>query len=421
MEERRQSRGDAMAVDGGPGFAYMMFVLMENLLDKLKLLNYDTEFTQEFKIKHINKHYFAIQTNPGEQFFIFSSLAAWLIRKCGMRFDTPQESDDPNGTIASILEQVRQMGVTVDFPPSKLKQGWGEQVIFVLSRLADQALMKNAFNWKRPIILPEDDDGNGEEMGADDAEVTLEKIEEEMIAEAYEEAESDDEGEILDLEALRNLSMAKEDKGEKNKPDEVMESNIDAMEWKLEVERVMHQLKVTVRNDSRDWRSHLDQIHQHRKNIDETLSSTKLQLDKLHSDISRSLEKIGSREKYLNNQLEQLVLEYRTAQDQLAQVKEQYKSVSGGVTERSRILSQITEELDQVKQEMEERGSNMTDGKPLVNIRKALSKLKVELSQIDVRIGVASHTLLQAKLKERGNFQRAINNPPMLNTFGTVF
>lgn len=53
------------------------------------------------------------------------------------------------------------------------------------------------------------------------------------------------------------------------------------------------------------------------------------------------MEKIGSREKYLNNQLEQLILEYRTAQDQLAQVKEQYKSVSGGVTERSRILSQV--------------------------------------------------------------------------------
>ncbi|KFM73218.1 Intraflagellar transport protein 57-like protein, partial [Stegodyphus mimosarum] len=258
-------------------------------------------------------------------------------------------------------------------------------------------------------------------MDTDDSEVTLEKIEEEMIAEAYGEEDSDEEGEILDLEALRNLSIAKQDKGEKNKPDEVMESNMDSMEWKLEVERVMPLLKITVRNDSRDWRSHLDQIHQHRKNIEETLTTTRQQLDKLHLEISRSLEKIGSREKYLNSQLEQLILEYRTAQDQLAQVREQYKSVSGGVTERSRTLSQITEELDQVKQEMEERGSNMTDGKPLVNIRKALSKLKVELSQMDVRIGVASHTLLQAKLKEKGNLQRAINNPPTLNSFATIF
>uniref|UniRef100_T1D1P4 Putative intraflagellar transport protein n=1 Tax=Cupiennius salei TaxID=6928 RepID=T1D1P4_CUPSA len=419
MDDRRQSRGEA--VDGGPGYAYMMFVLMESLLDKLKLLSYETEFAQELKMKYINRHYFALQTNPGEQFFLFSSLAAWLIRKCGIKFESPQEFDDPNGTIASILEQVRQMGVAVDFPPSKLKQGWGEQVIFVLSRLADQALLKNGFRWKRPIILPEDDDSNDTTMDGDDSEVTMEKIEEEMITEAFEEEDSDDEGEIMDLEALRNLSISKQENSEKNKPEEVMESNIDAMEWKLEVERVMHQLKVTVRNDSRDWRSHLEQIHQHRKNIEETLSTTKQQLDKLHSDISRSMEKISSREKYLNNQLEQLILEYRTAQDQLAQVKEQYKSVSGGVTERSRTLSQITEELEQVKQEMDERGSNMTDGKPLVNIRKALSKLKVELSQMDVRIGVASHTLLQAKLKEKGNLQRAVNNnPPALNTF-TIF
>ncbi|GBM66524.1 hypothetical protein AVEN_47882-1 [Araneus ventricosus] len=73
-------------------------------------------------------------------------------------------------------------GVAVDFPPSKLKQGWGEQVIFVLSRLADQALKRQSFNWKRPIILPEDDDGNDSVLDADDSEVTLEKIEEEMIA-----------------------------------------------------------------------------------------------------------------------------------------------------------------------------------------------------------------------------------------------
>jgi hypothetical protein len=43
-------------------------------------------------------------------------------------------------------------------------------------------------------------------------------------------------------------------------------------------------------------------------------------------------------------------------------VSEQYREVSGGVTERSRKLAQITEELESVKQEMDERGSSMTDG-----------------------------------------------------------
>ena len=50
-------------------------------------------------------------------------------------------------------------------------------------------------------------------------------------------------------------------------------------------------------------------------------------------------------------------------------LREQYKSVSGGVTERSRLLSQITDDLESVKSEMEDRGTSMTDGSPLVNIR----------------------------------------------------
>ena len=53
-----------------------------------------------------------------------------------------------------------------------------------------------------------------------------------------------------------------------------------------------------------------------------------------------------------------------------------YFQVSGGVTERSNTLAQIADELESVKSEMEERGSSMTDGTPLVNIRKTLSRCK---------------------------------------------
>ena len=37
------------------------------------------------------RHYFAIQTNPGEQFYMFTSLAAWLLRTAGKNFEQPQE------------------------------------------------------------------------------------------------------------------------------------------------------------------------------------------------------------------------------------------------------------------------------------------------------------------------------------------
>lgn len=138
----------AGADEVGPGHAYLPFVVMEDLLDKLKLINYDSEFTTQFKIKPISRHCFAVPTNPGEQFYIFSSLAAWLIQQSGMAFETPQESDDPNTTISNILDVVRSMGTSIAFPPSRLKQGWGEHVIFVLDHLADKTLKKKHFTWK---------------------------------------------------------------------------------------------------------------------------------------------------------------------------------------------------------------------------------------------------------------------------------
>lgn len=73
-------------------------------------------------MRPLSRHYFVLQTNPGEQFYMFTSLAAWLIQKCGTPFDQPQEFDDPNSTISNILDVVRKNGVTIDFPPSKLKQ-----------------------------------------------------------------------------------------------------------------------------------------------------------------------------------------------------------------------------------------------------------------------------------------------------------
>ena len=44
---------EAAMVDGGPGLAYMPFVVMEDLLDKLKLLNYEevSQFISESRFK----------------------------------------------------------------------------------------------------------------------------------------------------------------------------------------------------------------------------------------------------------------------------------------------------------------------------------------------------------------------------------
>jgi len=47
--------------------------------------------TSVFLFLFVTRHYFSFATNPGEQFFTFTSLAAWLFTCCGKNFEQPQE------------------------------------------------------------------------------------------------------------------------------------------------------------------------------------------------------------------------------------------------------------------------------------------------------------------------------------------
>ncbi|NWR31195.1 IFT57 protein, partial [Tachuris rubrigastra] len=103
----RERLADEGPAERGPGAAFHMFVLMEDLLDKLKLLSYEEEMLRRHNMQPLSRHYFALPTNPGEQFFMFCTLAAWLIMKAGHPFEQPQECDDPNAVISNVLSELR--------------------------------------------------------------------------------------------------------------------------------------------------------------------------------------------------------------------------------------------------------------------------------------------------------------------------
>lgn len=66
--------------------------------------------------------------------------------------------------------------------------------------------------------------------------------------------------------------------------------------------------------DSRDWRSHLEQMKQLRGNITTDLGGTKAHLNKIYTDIENTLDKVKTRETYLNKQLEPSLVQYRSLQ-----------------------------------------------------------------------------------------------------------
>jgi estrogen-related receptor beta like 1 len=64
-------------------------------------------------------------------------------------------------------------------------------------------------------------------------------------------------------------------------------------------------------------------------------------------------------------------------------------------------LMEVNEKLTKVQGKIDDTGKSFSDTSPLQNIKKAITSVKNDIKNIDIRIGVVSNTLLQLKLKER--------------------
>ncbi len=52
---------------------------------------------------------------------------------------------------------------------------------------------------------------------------------------------------------------------------------------------------------------------------------------------------------------------------------------------------------------MNEQGDKTTDTSPLLKIKQAIHTLRQEIQSLEIRLGVVSNTLIQAKIKERSS------------------
>lgn len=96
-------------------------------MDKLKLLNYEGTLLKEMKMKPLSRYYFLNSTNPGEQFFMFTSLCAFCARKMGKDFEQPEEFMDPTVLVSKIIQILQGLVIKLIFKkktsfPSKLTE-----------------------------------------------------------------------------------------------------------------------------------------------------------------------------------------------------------------------------------------------------------------------------------------------------------
>lgn len=91
---------------------------------------------------------------------------------------------------------------------------------------------------------------------------------------------------------------------------------MDPTLWRLEQERLAPQLRITVAADARDWRGHLEQARTAGQAVDSGWGDARPLLERLCADVSSSLDKLDTRQGYLNTQLHTLLMQYQAARQQ---------------------------------------------------------------------------------------------------------
>ncbi|CAD5205641.1 unnamed protein product [Bursaphelenchus okinawaensis] len=378
-----------------PGAAYEVYSLCEDLVDKLKLLEYEKELLPKvdgFKI--IPRHYFAQSTNSGEQFFMFTELIAWLMRKAQWKdVNIPSFNDDPNMIVNMVLEALRAKGIEGNYATQKLKNGSGRQCVEVLLAVTEAALIANSFQFERMIPI-ETQDENEEADQQRDEEVQSETDEESLgIAE--------DEDDVAEITEQRPLDIQEEMFNTQEPLQQILHSTTTSDAIKTELDRVLPQLRVTVRATDKHWKMHSEQLSQLQKNLNSYYESIRPFLAQLSGDLKQNVDKINSREKHLNEQLHNVLQEYRVARNSYVENMEKYKEASVGLDQRQQTLQQIGDEIDQLKQQIERQGAENLNGASLIKIQSAITKMERRILEATVQIAVVEQQLHNGELNEK--------------------
>jgi len=357
------------------------------LHEKLKLLDYEEKLCRPKDITPFPRTHFSVpSSNASVQFQHFMELVKFLMKECKREFAT-DKWDDPNTIANKVMLELKEMGFDMDFPAIKLKQGSGEPVVRVLLFLADHAMGLSGFVYTKPQYV--------EEEFAEEAEVDDDA---EMPAEIEEAGvDSEEEEEVLYSELVQKRREDEEDAAQTA----VLEATVDPIAWKTELVRVAPRLKIKPSVSSRQWRAHYEQTKKHEAVLAELFPDAQRALQKISSDLSSTLERVTSKEKYLNSTFHHLSEEYRTIRSRQDEVTSGFQTSSQSVSDLTNELATVSDSLDEVKSQMEDRGSSMTDTSPLVRIQQALTNLRTEIKTMELRIGVVGHTLMQSKLRTK--------------------
>ena len=401
-------------------------VVMEAVLDKLKLLGYEV-FVKKHGLVSLPCAYFTganVGSAEGVQLEYLFMLVCWLLSvsvtpehtlwALTPRAGSPTHDADASAACAALLDALRQSAAPLSsfgaMPPHRLRGARGAEVCALLNALTDVALQRAAFVWATPRHSTEAEEEVEEDAGIDDAAAALGggdgDDEEELLDDDDEDARADDDAigsddgaDDWDGAAHSAYGCAAESRGDEGAADAsarlraaqmrrrrrrlpVPRSTVDATQWYDECERVAPQLVVRMTWQQLTWRHRLAMAQTHVPAVATAAAEVDAPLEKLGAQRQVNLEIVAPlREKQAQ------------AQAALDDCNEQASAAQQRVDAASNELVELTEAIERTKLHTSSRGAELSGTAPLERIRGALRSLRAEVKALAVREAMVSQVL----------------------------
>ena len=388
-------------------------LVMDDIQEKLKLLDYENMFCKVFKHPPVSHVYFSHHINPAEQLSYFYDLVYWLMslnkmKSPNLRPFTPFVSSshigDAEEVAKQILADVKNFGIKAAeaIAPINLKAGYGEGVCAIINDLLNRELVREDYKFCMPVIL---ENGVNIYRKNQDTEEIPEEVDFDLPLDMlwqganytdpdpeYEEnvPKSDSTG-TSDLNLIEKGGGGEE---EGDKKSSIIETCIDPTEWLQEAKRVSAKLKFSV-DEVNETELRVNELKKLYKTVKSCVHDASFSgfLEKKSEHMARDLEKIKNSEKKIQVLCDSSFQELRKIADKRVGTFEKLTGKRNKVQELCDKYEEIETRLSSLTNEIDSKSQELKTNTKLQEAKSKFKVLKAELNLLSTKEAIARRLL----------------------------
>ncbi|CAI2386963.1 unnamed protein product [Moneuplotes crassus] len=400
------------------------YLIMDDIIDKLKLLDYENQFP----LKPISRIFFShYEEERGfDKCEYLYELCYWLMscsseKKIG-KYISFKSNKTKQEAVKRLVSDCKKFGIKSSryFDTAQLLQGYGEAVCYLINDLLNRELIRRDYKFNQPIISNEDDGhfSDIEEEKEQDNVIQLDYGMENGHASKHnnkivkKNSEYSVENGMI-TQTNFGLNYNKTSFGVENHIEEpyaldefnesMIECEIDPNEWRKEVNRVEKDLlKFYSKADTEETDPLNDCLKQAQKTKCIITPEFRYSLDTVIDEMTKDLDRITNEEKRLNKsnfgdvkKLSELGNINHSNFDELCALRDAMKN-------KIAYFDELTSKWEAANEKYEEASKKLTNRDQITKAEKALRDIKLQVHKLDQRIGIIK-SIIPSKEKKDGN------------------